>query len=308
MKCHFKELLRLADDTNMEGALKQFEYHIRSKNLTPKTISGYGERIGYFHRYLRSKRLDFEEVSRFTIQDYILYQKERGLAGISINGQLKVLKIFFKYLTEEGFIALDPAAKVSLLKTEKKLKTILTEEQIEALLAVPKRSTFTGMRNFVMVLVFYDTLIRLSELINLRITDVDLDGGTCRIYGKGRKVRIVPMGMKTVKYLHKYITRHRNGIDSEFVFTTRKGHPLDPRNVMRILERIGDRIGVHVSPHLLRHSAASHRALCGMPAFLLQRLLGHSTIQMTERYVHLVDDEKLKVAFRQFSPTDLMRV
>lgn len=308
MSCHFKALIGSVDDKIMQVALKQFEYHVRTKNLTPKTISVYGERLGYFQRFLRAKGVPFERVDRFTVQDFILSQKERGLADISINGQLKVLKIFFKYLKEEGAFETDPTERIQLLRTEKKMKPVLSEEQIEAMLAVPDRSNFVGMRNFMMILVFYDTLIRLSELINIKLGDIDLDGGTLRIMGKGRKVRMVPIGMKTVKYLHKFIMRHRQGITSDYLFTTYRGTPLDHRNVMRLLERIGNKVGVHVSPHLIRHSGASHRAVSGMPAFLLQRLLGHSTIQMTERYVHLVEDEKLKAAFKQYSPADLMRV
>lgn len=308
MICHFKSLLHAVDDRSMQAALKQFEYHVRTKNLTPKTVSVYGERLGYFQRFLKQRGVAFEQVDRPTIQDYVLWQKERGLADISINGQIRVLKIFFKFLKEEGLFPSDPTEKIHLLRMEKKLKPVLSEDQIEAMLAVPDRTNFVGMRNFVMVLVFYDTLIRLSELINLKMNDVDLEVGTLRILGKGRKVRIVPLGMKSVKYLHKFFMRHRQIINSEFVFTTCRGTTLDHRNVLRILERIGNKVGVHVSPHLIRHSGASHRAVSGMPAFLLQRLLGHSTIQMTERYVHMVEDEKLKAAIKQYSPTDLMRV
>lgn len=304
----FKSLIAAADDKGMQAALKQFQFHIRTKNLTPKTISVYGERLGYFQRYLRTKSIPFGTVDRSTIQDFILAQKERGLADISVNGQIRVLKIFFKFLKDEEHLDIDPAEKIQLLRTEKKIKTVLTEDQIQAMLAVPDRSNFVGMRNFLMLLVFYDTLIRLSELINLKMCDVDLEGGTLRIMGKGRKARIVPMGLKTVKYLHKFFTRYRQGFNTDYVFTTYRGDILDPRNVMRILERIGNKVGVHVSPHLLRHSGASHRAVSGMPAFLLQRLLGHTTIQMTEKYVHLVDDERLKAAFKQFSPADLMKV
>jgi len=308
MRCHFKELLSNVDDKNMKGALKLFEYHIRTKNLTPKTISVYGERLGYFCRYLRENNIPFEKVSKHTIQDYILLMQTKPLAAISINGRIKILKIFYKFLKAEGLIDEDPAEKTPLMRMEKRFKPILSEQNIEQLLSVPIRKYYTGMRNFCMILVFYDTLIRLTELINIRLRDVDLDSGTIKVFGKGRKERIVPIGAKTCKYLHRFIVFHRKDIQSEYVFCTMRGMPLDQRNILRILERIGDRVGVHVSPHLIRHSAASHRAMAGMPAFLLQKLLGHTTIQMTEKYVHLVDNEKLKAAFRQFSPLDAIKV
>lgn len=308
MKCHFKELLLSVDDKNMKGALKLFEFHIRTKNLTPKTISVYGERLGHFCRYLRENDIPFEKVNKYAIQDYMLFLQTKHLADISINGRIKVLKIFYRFLKAEGLIDEDPAEKIPLMKMEKRFKPILSEQNIEQLLSVPNRKYFIGMRNFCMILVFYDTLIRLSELINIRLRDIDLDNGTIKVFGKGRKERIVPIGAKTCKYLHRYIVFHRKDIQSEYVFCTHKGMPLDQRNILRILERIGDRVGVHVNPHLIRHSAASHRAMSGMPAFLFQKLLGHTTIQMTEKYVHLVDNEKLKVAFKQFSPLDAIKV
>jgi site-specific recombinase XerD len=292
----------------MKAALKLFEYHIRTKNLSPKTISVYGERLGYFYKYLQKNKIPFDSVSKADIQDYILYQKNRGLADISINGQIKVLKIFFKFLLEEDYLEGNPTKRIELLKTEKRLKPIISEEDIEKILYVPDRKTYTGMRNFCMILVFYDTLIRLNELVNIKMQDIDLDRGTILIYGKGRKERVVPIGAKTTKFLYKFLINHRKIILSDYLFCTMQGRPLDHRNVLRILQRIGRKVNVHVSPHLIRHSGASHRAISGMPAFLLQKLLGHTTIQMTEKYIHLVDNEKLRIASKQYSPLDTFRV
>jgi site-specific recombinase XerD len=308
MRCHYKELLAIVDDKSMREAIQHFEFNIRAKNLSPKTISVYGERLGYFARYLREQGLAFCEVTRLTVQQYILHLKDRGLADISINGQLKVLRIFYKFLLSEELAETDPTSRIQLLKTERRLKPILSESQIEQLLSVPNRKIYTGMRNFCIILVFYDTLIRLQELINIKIQDVDLESGIIKIMGKGRKERVVPFGATTAKHLHRFLRGHRRTIPGDILFCNAKGHALDQRNVQRILERIGDRVGVHVSPHLIRHTAASDRALSGMPAFLLQRLLGHTTIQMTEKYVHLVDSERLRLVSRQHSPLDSMRV
>lgn len=308
MKCHYKELLAIVDDKSMREAIQHFEFHIRTKNLTPKTISVYGERLGYFAKYLREKGIAFSDVTRLTIQQFILDQKEHGLADVSINGRLKVLKIFFKFLVSEEIKDSDPAEKIQLLKTERRIKAVLSGEQVQQLLAIPNKRTFTGMRNFCMILVFYDCLVRLQELISIRIQDIDLDSGIIKVYGKGRKERVVPVGSTTTKYLYKYLKGHRKQVPGDILFSTSLGHALDQRNVERILERIGSHVGVHVSPHLLRHSAATDRALSGMPAFLLQRLLGHTTIQMTEKYVHLVDNERLRAAARQHSPLDIMKI
>jgi len=308
MKCHFKELVTAVDEKNMRTALKEFEFHIRAKNLSPKTISVYGERLGYFYRYLRDSATQFDSVTRHTIQDFILHQKDRGLKDISINGQIKVLKIFFKFLSTEGVVPSNPVDNIPLMKVERRIRPIISEHDIQRLLAVPDKKTFFGMRNFCMILVFYDTLIRLAELTSIRLKDIDLENATIRVFGKGRKERVVPFGASTAKYLHRYLNRYRKEIPGDVCFCTRDGRMLDHRNVLRIMERSGDRIGVHVNPHLIRHSAATHRAISGMPAFLLQRLLGHTTLQMTQNYVHMADDKKLQEAFKQFSPLDAMRV
>jgi integrase/recombinase XerD len=308
MKCHFKILLTSVDTPDVREALKQFEFHIRTKNLTPKTISVYGERLGYFVRYLKSKETSLEQTTRSTIQDYILSMKERGLADISINGQIKVLKIFFKFLKEEELLTIDPSERISLLKCESKLKPILSEQQVQQLFTIPNRKSFHGMRNFCILLVFYDSLPRLNELIHIRKGDVDLERGSIRIFGKGRKERLASLGNKTVKYLHRYLVTFHSKINSEFVFCTAAGQPLDERNVQRILQRIGKRVGIHVSPHLLRHTSATHLTLSGMPAFILQSVLGHTTVQMTQRYVHLAEQESLGSKVRKYNIVDGMKI
>ncbi len=130
----------------------------------PKTISVYGERLGYFCRYLKENKISFEKVTRRTIQDYIQLMQTKHLTDISINGRIKVLKIFYKFLNAEGLIDEDPAEKMPLMRMEKRFKSILSEQNIEQLLSVPNRKYFTGMRNFVMILVFYDTLIPSANL------------------------------------------------------------------------------------------------------------------------------------------------
>ncbi len=121
MECKLKKLVLIVDDKTMKTALKDFEFHIRAKNLSPKTISVYGERLGYFYKYIKAQGIAFKDVDKHTIQDYILYQKDRGLKDISINGQILVLRIFFKYLFEEEIIDSNPTVKISLLKTEKRI-------------------------------------------------------------------------------------------------------------------------------------------------------------------------------------------
>ena len=300
MRNLYQHLLDSVQDQELKSALREFHFRVKSLNLTTKTVSVYGERLGQFASYLSTEGTSFSDTDSTAVRSYVLSLIERGLAGDSVNGHIRVLKTFFSYLHEQDAIEHNPTAGLSLVKTERKDKPILSESDILKLLSVPGKSTFTGMRNYCMILVFYNTLIRLSELINITLDDLDLDSGVIRIVGKGRKHRTVPMSPETEKVLHRFLRKHHVRTGSKYLFCSLNGKPLAHRNINRIRERIGQKVGVHVSPHLIRHSGASHRALAGMPAFLLQRLLGHSTMQMTQRYVHLLDDEKLKEAVRKY--------
>jgi len=300
MTSQYQRLLNRVTDPILHDALKLFEFRVRSMNLTRKTIDGYAERFGYFSKYLDSRSIGFSDITSTTIREYMLSWLERGLSPHSVNGQLRILRAFMTYLKQEGDRSDDPSYGIPYVKAPKEAKPILSEEDIKKLLLQPNRKTFTGMRNYCIVLVLYDTLIRLNELINIREEDLDINSGVIRIMGKGRKVRHVPMSDNTAKQLLLYIRKFRGNLLGDSVFCSLKGAQMKPRRVQRILSDIGDKVSVHVSPHLLRHTGASHRALAGMPAFLLQRLLGHSTMQMTQQYVHLVDDEKLRDAVRKY--------
>lgn len=305
-----KELLEKVDnDTMMRGLLEQFYFNCKVKNLSEKTMSVYGERLGHFHGFLKSNRILFDQVSKETIQQYILSMKGR-VSDHTVNGRLRVLKTFFKFLSSEGLSNNgNPLDRIQYIRVERKLKPVLSAEQVEQLLHFANyRKSFYCSRNKAMILLFWDSLIRLSELINIRKDDVDFKSGSLKVLGKGRKERICPLGAKTLKTLHAYCLLYRNKIEGDYFFCLKNGRPLERRHVERILERIGKKAGIKVSPHLLRHSAASHLALSGIPAFMLQRLLGHTSLNTTQIYIHLIDDQKLKQVFQKYSPGDYLRV
>lgn len=306
----FGELLRIADkeDVKFRDMLEQFYYDCKVRNLSPDTLRGYGERLANFYAFLQNRKIPFDALSRQTIQDYIISLKGR-VSDHTVNGRLRVLRVFFRMLLREGlWLKTNPMEKVSLIRSENTLKPVLTPDQIELLLSVPNKRVFTGYRNFAMLLVFWDSLIRLSELINLKSEDVDLRQGLIKVYGKGRKERMVPIGAKTARALHYYWVKYRKPISGEVFFCQRNGRSLDKRNVQRILERIGKRARIHVSPHLIRHSAATWWIKQGAQPMYLQNLMGHTSMSVTQRYVHLASVDDLKKHHQKFSLADSLRI
>ncbi|HXF47806.1 MAG TPA: tyrosine-type recombinase/integrase [Verrucomicrobiae bacterium] len=306
----FAELLRDADTTDMRfhDLAEQFYYDCKVRNLSPNTLRGYGERLMNFYLFLKVRKIRLEGVNRAVIQDYIMSLKDR-VSDHTVNGRLRVLRVFFRFLAREGLSSNgNPMDKVSLIKTENTLKPILMPEQIEQLLSVPNKRIFTGYRNFAILLVFWDSLIRLSELTNLKIADVDLKQGLLKVYGKGRKERVVPVGTKTVRALHLYWVKYRQRIPGELFFCQKSGRMLERRNVERILTRIGERVKLHVTPHLIRHSAATWWIKQGAQPMYLQNLMGHTSMSVTQRYVHLASVDDLKKHHQKFSLADSLRI
>ena len=297
-------------DDMFRAAAEQFYFTCRVKNLAEKTLSTYGERLENFRRFLDLVHVPFEQVEKPTIQRYILSMKDR-VSDHTVNDRIRALKTFFKFLITEGIWNSgrpNPMDGIQYIRTESRFKPVLCQEEVEKLLKVPNRRTFTGFRNFCILYVLWDSLIRLSELINIKIEDIDFKAGTLRVMGKGRKERRLPLGGKTLRHLHSYLLRFRSPLPGTVLFCTRQGLPMQKRHLQHVLERIGKRVDVHVTPHLMRHSAASHLALTGIPAFMLQRMLGHTSLNTTRMYIHLINDEKLRQVFQQFSPGDGLRL
>ena len=301
-----------ADDLDMKQGLQSFALELDYRGLTPKTQKGYRDRLRYFRRYLtRVAHIKFADITSDTIKEYVVYLKRKNLSEISINGYLKVLSVYWNYLCSVGLWngSPNPMTAIKLLRVPQIEKRVLKLEDVKRILAVPSRKNFFGFRTYVMLLLFYDTAIRLNELRAITLEDIDIQGGTILIHGKGRKQRIAIFGKRTAKWLHLFITRWRLQYPGEYLFSTRKGKQILESTVQRTVRRVGEKAGLEIplSPHLIRHSAATHRAQAGMPTFWLQRYLGHASVRTTERYVHMADSEDEREKFRRFSPLDSLR-
>ena len=231
---------------------------------------------------------------------------EEGYRKTTINIHLRALRAAFHWLYREGRIKENPFSDIKPLRTPKQYPKVLAEPEVLALLKTARSQTTTpvGKRNYAMLLTLLDAMLRLQELIDLELPDVNLQARSLRVrHGKGDKERIVFMGRRLTKAMRDWLSVRGHVPGSDWVFLSRSGEKLDRRNVQRILERLGKRCGVKVSPHMLRHTGATLFIRNGGDPFSLQRLLGHSDIQTTMIYVHMAGSA-LREAHARASPVD----
>ncbi|MBI3873315.1 MAG: tyrosine-type recombinase/integrase [candidate division Zixibacteria bacterium] len=272
------------------GLLEQFEFDCRVRNLSPSTIETYGNVITYFRKWVSKElRIPFEQVSKTSIQRYILALRAKGDSDHTVNSRIRMLKIFFKYLERENLWSTgNPMMGISFIKAERRLKPVLSPTDISRLMAVPNRRRFFGHRDYVIMMVLYDTLIRISECIGIKVADVDLGEGTIKVFGKGRKERVVPIGQHLRRELHLYAVKWRKHIPDSAspLFPRRGGGFLDISGIRWAIKKYGRKAGVKVYPHLIRHSGATFWIQNGGQPFYLQNLMGHTSMQITQAVSH----------------------
>ena len=306
---YLKTLIESVDRLDvMKKYLESFYYECKVKNLTLKTVNGYAERLGNFYRYIQGEGIPFEKVDKEAVKRYILSLQGK-VSDITINGRLRVLRLFWNYLCSEGLWngSGSPMDGIKLIRCEKKYPQILTLDDMEKVLAVPNKRTFTGYRNYLMLLIFWDSMIRLGELITLKVSDVDLKAGMIRVYGKGRKERMIPLGSKCIKAIHHYLIKFGEGIPGDILICKSDGGMFTNRAIQQILERIGNKAGVKLNPHKIRHSSGTLWVKRGGSSSILQKLLGHTTQRTTELYIHLAGADT-KEWMDRYSPGNLIKV
>ena len=270
------------------------------RNLSPATLKDY-------NWFLTDLAKNLGELSRLTKQDlkaFVLKKLEEKQSPASANHYIRALKALFSFLHREGHIESNVMAGLSLISMPEKLKPVLEPASVSRLVSAIPENSYFGQRDKLMILLLWDTAIRLKELLGIKTCDIDLKYGTIKITGKGRKDRIVPFGQKAKREVIKFL-KARGENQSEFFFCTNAGTPIGPRNFRRTLRKYGDKAGVKVAPHLLRHSAATFLAKSEMPAQHIQILLGHSSLAVTQNYINrIVAQEGLQISHRRLSPGD----
>jgi integrase/recombinase XerD len=269
------------------------------RGLSENTLGAYRADLLALSSRLQDRGVELTRASRADILDYIAWRVEGGAKPRSTARQLSSFRRFYRYLLRDGFISQDPTAQIAMPKIGRALPQSLTEEEVDALLAAPNVADALGHRDRAMLEVLYATGVRVSELINLRVTQVNLNQGVLRIVGKGDRERLIPLGDEAQDWLREFVEGARAEIlldrQTDYLFPTRRGDRMTRQAFWHIIKRYAKKAGVRkkLSPHTVRHAFATHLLNNGADLRVVQLLLGHSDVSTTQIYTH-VARERLK--------------
>lgn len=291
-----------------EGYIKQFQNYLRlERSLSPNSVEAYVRDIQKLAQFTDNSCVA-TAVSEVHLQNFLEWINELGMTPHSQARVLSGIKAFFKYLLFENIITADPTALLEGPKLGRKLPDTLSFHEIEQLLSSIDLSTAEGQRNRAMVETMYSSGLRVTELVELRISNVYFDLGFLRVIGKGNKERLVPIGRDALKYIRIYTEEVRVHVpvkkgNEHYVFLNRRGSKLSRVMIFNIIKDLAKEIGLKksISPHTFRHSFATHLIEGGADLRAVQEMLGHESITTTEIYTHL-DREYLKQVIQEFHP------
>ena len=298
-------------------------YAIGLKVKSLKTITWYSANLKRFHSYLKSRHLpdSIENIDIKLLREYVLYLLKRNkyelhpytpaknelLSNTTVHGHVRTLRAFFSWLVREGIIETNIAKDLKPPKLIKKIVSTLSDEEIVRVLNTLNLHNHSQARNQTIFMLLLDTGLRIGELINLRMEDVHMDEGFLKVIGKGKKERIVPIGSNAQRALQRYLFRYRSKpiyqeIDNVFLYAY--GKPLTENSIKLIFVRLAKRSGVYrLHAHLCRHTFATRFLINGGDVFILQQILGHSTLEMVRHYVNLASSH-VTIQHQRFSPMD----
>jgi integrase/recombinase XerD len=293
------------------AAISSFLTHVQvEKGLATNTVSAYRRDLAKFDDFAKKRRLSLEAVKRDDLVDFLASLYRQKLESKTVARHLVTLRNFFRQAQVQELIAEDPTAHLESPKIRRSLPGYLRLDEVEKLLELPDQSTPLGLRDRAMLEVLYSTGLRVSELTGLRVTDLDTKVGCVRCIGKGDKERIVPVGRKALAIVEKYLRDGRTaligtmrGSAGAFLFVNRRGGRISRVGVWKILSAYGRKAGLRVplTPHMLRHSFATHLLERGADLRSVQLMLGHSDISTTQIYTHVVE-ERLKQIYKAHHP------
>jgi len=301
--------------TNKE-LVDYFIMYCESKNLSSNSVDWYKLMLDKFLGYCQQNKINIESMTTPQARQYINWlqnQKNREnqfYRDNAINGFVRAVKVFFNYLLEDEYIEKNPFAKVRQIKTDKVIIHTFEAEEIKKMLNQFDTKNYCDLRDALLIRILYDTGLRISEAIYLKIDNVDFERNLLKVFGKGHKERMVPFGRSVKRELLKFIAKREKvipkDIDERYLFATREGTPLSSRNVLRKIKEIGKKAGIEgkrLSPHTYRHTFAKQYLMAGGNLFALQTIMGHTKLETTRKYVHLLTED-IQKQHRQFSPLD----
>jgi len=280
------------------------------KRFSPHTITAYQNDLEQFQTYIFAtyRNLSNSEITHIHIRSWIIQLMEAGMTPKSINRKLSTLKSFFQFLLKKEKIENDPMLKVVAPKTGKRLPVFVEEQKLEQLLDdVTFPEGFVGLRDRLVMELLYQTGIRRSELIHLQISDIDFQGQLIKVLGKGNKERLIPINRQLRLLIKEYLALRKDTfpdlLELGQLLLTNKGKPLYPKFVYNLVKKYLSFVTtqVHRSPHVLRHSFATHLSNNGADLNAIKELLGHSSLAATQIYTHNTID-RLKEIYQQAHP------
>ena len=285
---------------------KYLEFLKYQKNYSDYTILNYRNDILEYFQYLDRENLLFIEVVYSDIRFYLIYLKEEKKdVNTSINRKLSSLRSFYKYLVNEEIVKNNVFSLLSGPKRNRKLPRYFEYNELEELFLTPDKRTPVGQRDLLLLEMLYATGVRVGELIHIKVSDIDLHDKTILILGKGNKERIVTYGEYCEEILKIYLKDGRiilNKDNSDFLFLNQNGGNLTERGVRYILTKLIQKTSLHkkISPHMIRHSFATHLLNEGCDLLTVQKLLGHESIKATQIYTHVTTDRLKEVYYHSF--------
>ena len=315
--------------TRLDNLIQGYQLCARTEGKSNKTIRITTTALNTLKNFLESREYstDVIEIGARELREFILHLQQvrafehhpftkpqtKGLSGHAINCYLRAIRAFWSWLVCDEVITSNPFTKIKIPKSPKKVIATFSEKQVTAMLKAINTSTPTGFRDWTMILMLLDTGLRASEITGLTVVDVNLEDGLMKVYGKGNKERVVPIGARVQRAVWKYLQRHHpqpaNPLCST-LFLTATGNPITTDRLRAIIEKYARKAaieGVRCSPHTFRYTCAISYLRNGGDVFSLQRILGHSSLEIVRIYVNLAEAD-IKACHRRFSPADNMEI
>ena len=292
----------------MEKEIDRFiEYLKYQRNYSIFTCNNYKKDLNEYNSFILSNKINYKNMDYNEAKEYVIYLNKKNDAKSTISRKLSSLRTFYKYLVLNNKVESNPFLLVSSPKKEKKIPKFINYNNMEEILNVPNIKTKEGQRERVILEVLYASGVRVSELVNIKLKDIDFSNKNILILGKGSKERLVSFGYYALEYINLYLKEGRNllldGVKSDYLIVGKKSEKLTTRRVEQIIDDIIKRtsIKLNITPHMFRHTFATHLLDNGCDLLVVQELLGHASLSSTEIYTH-VSNEHLREVYLKCHP------
>lgn len=292
----------------MEKEIDRFvEYLKYQRNYSNFTCNNYKKDLNEYNSFILSNKINYKNMDYNEAKEYVIYLNKKNDAKSTISRKLSSLRTFYKYLVLNNKVESNPFLLVSSPKKEKRIPKFINYNNMEEILNVPNIKTKEGQRERVILEVLYASGVRVSELVNIKLKDIDFSNKNILIFGKGSKERLVSFGDYALEYINLYLKEGRNllldGVKSDYLIVGKKSEKLTTRRVEQIIDDIIKRtsIKLNITPHMFRHTFATHLLDNGCDLLVVQELLGHASLSSTEIYTH-ISNEHLREVYLKCHP------